>query len=87
MAAAAQTFAEQGFAGASVDEIASRAGHTVGALYSHFTGKTTSSSPSSTSTPPTSLTTWRKSPCNGRGRMEPALGRSAHIWPRPPIVT
>ncbi|MEV7008339.1 helix-turn-helix domain-containing protein [Streptosporangium sp. NPDC051022] len=39
LAAAAEVFAEQGFAGASVDEIASRAGHTVGALYSHFTGK------------------------------------------------
>ncbi|GAA3095446.1 TetR/AcrR family transcriptional regulator [Streptosporangium carneum] len=39
LAAAAEVFAEQGFAGASVDEIASRAGRTVGALYSSFTGK------------------------------------------------
>lgn len=39
LAAAAEVFAEQGFAGASVDRIASRAGHTVGALYSHFSGK------------------------------------------------
>ncbi|WP_433247435.1 TetR/AcrR family transcriptional regulator [Streptosporangium sp. CA-135522] len=39
LAAAAEVFAEQGFAGASVDEIATRAGHTVGAVYSHFTGK------------------------------------------------
>jgi AcrR family transcriptional regulator len=39
LAAAAQVFAEQGFAGASVDEIASRAGYTIGALYSHFSGK------------------------------------------------
>lgn len=39
LAAAAEVFTEQGFTGASVDEIASRAGHTVGALYSHFAGK------------------------------------------------
>ncbi|MBB4938244.1 AcrR family transcriptional regulator [Streptosporangium album] len=39
LSAAAEVFAEQGFAGASVDEIAFRAGHTVGALYSHFAGK------------------------------------------------
>ncbi|MDP9864398.1 MULTISPECIES: TetR/AcrR family transcriptional regulator [Streptosporangium] len=39
LTAAGEVFAEQGFAGASVDEIASRAGHTVGAVYSHFTGK------------------------------------------------
>ncbi|MEV8636123.1 TetR/AcrR family transcriptional regulator [Streptosporangium sp. NPDC051023] len=39
LAAAAQVFAEQGFAGASVDEIASRAGRTVGALYANFAGK------------------------------------------------
>lgn len=37
--AAAAVFAEKGFAGATVDEIAGRAGHTVGALYSHFAGK------------------------------------------------
>lgn len=37
--AATAVFAEKGFAGATVDEIAGRAGHTVGALYSHFAGK------------------------------------------------
>lgn len=37
--AAAEVFAERGFAGASIDEIAVRAGHTKGAVYSHFTGK------------------------------------------------
>jgi len=37
--AAADVFAEKGFAGATVDEIAGRAGHTVGALYSNFAGK------------------------------------------------
>ncbi len=39
LAAAAEVFAEQGFAGASVDEIASRAGRTIGALYANFAGK------------------------------------------------
>lgn len=37
--AAAAAFAEHGFAGASVDEIAGRAGYTIGALYTHFPGK------------------------------------------------
>jgi AcrR family transcriptional regulator len=37
--AAASVFAEKGFAGATVDQIAGRAGHTVGALYSNFSGK------------------------------------------------
>ncbi|GIH23726.1 TetR family transcriptional regulator [Acrocarpospora phusangensis] len=37
--AAADVFAEQGFAGASVEEIARRAGFTIGALYAHFPGK------------------------------------------------
>ncbi|HEY8546708.1 MAG TPA: helix-turn-helix domain-containing protein [Acidimicrobiales bacterium] len=37
--AAAEVFAEKGFAGASIDEIALRAGHTKGAVYSHFSGK------------------------------------------------
>src|SRR5262245_35880897 len=37
--AAAGIFAEQGFSGASVDEIAARAGYTIGALYTHFSGK------------------------------------------------
>jgi AcrR family transcriptional regulator len=37
--AAAEVFAERGFAGASIDEIAVRAGHTKGAVYSNFTGK------------------------------------------------
>lgn len=37
--AATAVFAEKGFAGATVDEIAGRAGHTVGALYSNFAGK------------------------------------------------
>ncbi|MCG5215375.1 TetR/AcrR family transcriptional regulator [Streptosporangium sp. KLBMP 9127] len=39
LASAAQVFAEQGYAGGSVDEIAARAGYTIGALYSHFSGK------------------------------------------------
>ena len=39
LAAAAQTFARKGFAGASVDEIAATAGFTVGALYSNFASK------------------------------------------------
>ncbi|MDF5758932.1 TetR/AcrR family transcriptional regulator [Spongiactinospora sp. TRM90649] len=39
LAAAAQVFAEHGYAGASVDEIAAQAGYTIGALYSHFSGK------------------------------------------------
>ena len=34
-----EVFAEKGFSGATVDEIAGRAGHTVGALYSNFAGK------------------------------------------------
>lgn len=37
--AAAELFAEQGIAGASVDAIAMRAGRTVGALYGHFASK------------------------------------------------
>lgn len=37
--AAVEVFAHKGFAGASVDEIAERAGYTVGALYSNFAGK------------------------------------------------
>src|SRR5687767_12383789 len=37
--AAAEVFAERGFAGASIDEIAVRAGHTKGAVYSNFEGK------------------------------------------------
>lgn len=37
--AAARTFAQKGFAGASVDEIAAAAGYTVGALYSNFGSK------------------------------------------------
>jgi AcrR family transcriptional regulator len=36
---AARTFAEKGFAGASVDEIAEAAGFSVGALYSNFANK------------------------------------------------
>ena len=37
--AAAELFAAQGIAGASVDAIAERAGRTVGALYGHFSSK------------------------------------------------
>ncbi|WP_328610317.1 TetR/AcrR family transcriptional regulator [Amycolatopsis sp. NBC_00345] len=37
--AAAYVFARKGFAGASVDDIAERAGFTTGALYAHFSGK------------------------------------------------
>jgi AcrR family transcriptional regulator len=37
--AAAEVFAERGYRRASVDEIASRAGYTIGALYSNFSGK------------------------------------------------
>ncbi|MFK0160383.1 TetR/AcrR family transcriptional regulator [Streptomyces sp. NPDC090493] len=37
--AAAHTFARKGFAGASVEEIAERAGFTVGAIYSNFGSK------------------------------------------------
>jgi AcrR family transcriptional regulator len=39
IAAAASVFAERGYRRASVDEIASRAGYTIGALYSNFSGK------------------------------------------------
>jgi AcrR family transcriptional regulator len=39
LAAARSAFAESGFHGASVDEIASRAGFSTGALYSNFDGK------------------------------------------------
>lgn len=38
--AALQVFAEKGFAGAQLDDIASRAGVTRGAVYHHFTDKT-----------------------------------------------
>lgn len=37
--AAEQVFAERGFAGASLDQIADRAGYTRGALYANFDGK------------------------------------------------
>jgi AcrR family transcriptional regulator len=37
--AACEVFAEKGFAAASVDEIAERAGFTIGALYAHFDNK------------------------------------------------
>jgi AcrR family transcriptional regulator len=37
--AAAEVFAERGFYGASVEEIAERAGYTRGAFYSNFSGK------------------------------------------------
>lgn len=37
--AAAEVFAEQGFAGASLEEIAAAAGFTRGAIYSNFSGK------------------------------------------------
>jgi len=40
LAAAADVFAEHGFDGASIDEIASRAGFTRGAFYSNFSDKT-----------------------------------------------
>ncbi len=39
LGAAAELFAAQGIAGASVDAIAERAGRTVGALYGHFASK------------------------------------------------
>ena len=37
--AAAAVFAKRGYRGASVEEIASEAGYTIGALYSNFSGK------------------------------------------------
>jgi AcrR family transcriptional regulator len=37
--AAARVFAQKGFAGASVDEIADAAGYSIGAVYSNFGGK------------------------------------------------
>lgn len=37
--AAAEVFAERGFRDASIDEVASRAGYSKGAVYWHFTGK------------------------------------------------
>jgi AcrR family transcriptional regulator len=37
--AAAEVFAERGFAGAALDEIAERAGYTRGAIYANFAGK------------------------------------------------
>ncbi|MFI9383710.1 TetR/AcrR family transcriptional regulator [Kutzneria sp. NPDC052558] len=37
--AAARVFAQKGFAGASVDEIAEAAGYSIGAVYSNFGGK------------------------------------------------
>jgi AcrR family transcriptional regulator len=39
LAAAAELFAERGFSGASVDDIAERAGYSKGALYWHFQSK------------------------------------------------
>jgi AcrR family transcriptional regulator len=39
LSAAAELFAERGFAAASVEQIAARAGYTIGALYDHFGGK------------------------------------------------
>jgi AcrR family transcriptional regulator len=39
LAAAAKVFARRGYQGATVDEIASEAGFTIGALYSNFAGK------------------------------------------------
>jgi AcrR family transcriptional regulator len=39
LAAAAEVFAEKGFAGASLEEIADRAGYTTGAVYYHFGNK------------------------------------------------
>jgi AcrR family transcriptional regulator len=41
-AAAAQTFAREGFADASAEEIAETAGFSIGALYSNFASKETS---------------------------------------------
>lgn len=39
LSAAAKVFARRGYQGATVDEIASEAGFTIGALYSNFAGK------------------------------------------------
>src|SRR5205823_12981328 len=39
LSAAAELFAERGYAAASVEQIANRAGYTIGALYDHFEGK------------------------------------------------
>src|SRR5918999_4082639 len=39
LAAASSVFRERGYRRASVEEVASEAGYTVGALYSNFTGK------------------------------------------------
>ena len=39
LAAAARVFAQKGFGGASLEEIAETAGYTTGALYYNFTGK------------------------------------------------
>ena len=39
LAAAARVFAEKGFAGASLEEIAERAGYSTGAVYYNFSGK------------------------------------------------
>ena len=39
IAAAAEVFAEKGYEGAGVAEIARRAGYTTGAIYGRFTGK------------------------------------------------
>src|SRR5258708_19895226 len=39
LATAASVFAERGYQGASVEEIAERAGYSHGAVYSNFTGK------------------------------------------------
>ncbi len=40
MTAAARIFAEKGFAGASIDDVADAAGYTKGAVYSNFASKT-----------------------------------------------
>lgn len=39
IAAAGRTFAQRGFAGASLDQVAREAGYTTGAIYHHFRGK------------------------------------------------
>ena len=54
--AAAAVFAEKGYDGAGVPEIARRAGLTTGAIYSRFTGKAELLRRPSSRTPPTSST-------------------------------